>query len=127
MNPNDVEYDFTQTINTSQLLDEISTAGLASPSYVLTEGTTVQIFYQRALSDDDVSVLNDAVSNHIANPVYVTLALQAQIAMLMSYLNNANPAIANTARAVIVGNLAPKLPPALLTAINAQIATLLGG
>lgn len=62
----------------------------------------------------------------VANPNYVPLAMQVQINMLIGYLNNSNATIANTARAVIINNIAPGLPTALLQTINAQIAAKVG-
>lgn len=121
------EYDFTQTIYTPQLLDEMNTAGLPAPSDIETDGTAVQIFYSDALTDDQQATLAAVVANHVANPAYVTLTVQASIATLTGYLNNANATIANTARAVMIANLAPRMPPDLLTTINSAIAAKLGG
>lgn len=122
----DTEYDFTQTVNTPQLLDEIATAGLTAPDYVLTDGTAVQIFYATALSSGDQTTLSTVVADHVANSSYVPAALQAQINTLTAYLNNANPSIANAARAAIVAALAPRMQLPLITAINAAIHTATG-
>lgn len=123
----DTEYDFVQNVNPTQLLDEIATSGIAVPDYINTEGTSVQIFYVAALSDQDAATLSTVVSAHVANPSYIPTAIQTQINLLTSYLNSPNPTIANTARAIVVANLAPRLPCSLMTSINAQIATKLGG
>lgn len=119
------EYDFIQLVNSSQLLDEINTAGLPTPTYINTQGTSVAIFYSTPLTDNQLSILTTVVTNHVANFAYVTLAAQAQIATIIGYLNNSNVSVANTARAVIIATMAPQIPLATLTAINSQIATLL--
>lgn len=121
------EYDFTQSIYTPQLLDEITTAGLPAPLSVETTGTSVQIFYTNPLTDDQQATLSKAVANHVANPYYVTLATQQAVSTLVGYLNNPNVQISNTARAVIVANMASRMPQTMLTTINAQIAAALGG
>lgn len=115
------EYDFKQTIYTPQLLDEIATAGLPAPDAVNTNDTAIAILYTDALTDDQQTTLAAVIANHVANPNYVPLALQTQINTLTGYLNNANPAISSTARAVMITNLAARLPLALLVTINAQI------
>lgn len=115
------EYDFTHTINTAQLLDEIAVASLPMPGRIDTVTDAVQIFYENALDAGQESSLTSVVSAHLANPFYVSPAAQAQIDTLLSYLNNPNMAIANTARAAIVANIAPRLAPGLVTLINAQI------
>lgn len=115
------EYDFTHIINTPQLLDEIAIAGLPSPSTVDSAGTAVQIFYASPLTSDQQSSLSTVVANHMANPAYVTLSVQADISTLTGYLNNSNPTIANAARAVMLANIAPRLPDGLIATINAQI------
>lgn len=120
------EYDFTQTINDTQLQDEIATAGLPAPSMINTEGTSVQIFYSNALTSGQQTTLASVVSAHVANPAYVTVAMQAQITQLTGYLNNVNPLVANTARAAMVAKMAPRLPIDLLTAINAAIQAQVG-
>lgn len=122
----DTEYDFTHNINSQQLMDEISTAGLPIVNYILTTGTAVQIFYSDALADDQLITLTNIVNAHVCNSQYVTLATQAQIAQLLGYLNNSSASIANTARAVIVANLAPNLPPNVISTINSQIAAKVG-
>jgi hypothetical protein len=122
----DTEYDFTQTIYTPQLLDEINTAGLPAPDYITTQGVNVQIFYVSPLTQDQVSTLTTVVANHVANPNYVTLAVQSDINILIGYLNNSNTTIANTARAVILQNMAPRLPDSLIQTINAQIKSITG-
>lgn len=122
----DTEYDFTQTINPPQLLDEINTAGLPAPDYITTSGTCVQIFYVPALITSQETTLATVVANHVANPSYVTLAVQSQISTLIAYLNNTNVTISNTARAVIIKNIASNLPLATLTTINSQIYAILG-
>lgn len=120
------EYDFTHYINTNQLLDEIHASGLVTPAFISTFGSSVQIFFLDPLSDADNTTLSGVVANHVANPAYITLAIQTQVSILLSYLNNTNTTVANTARAVIVSNLAPNLPPGLLTTVNTQIAAILG-
>ena len=117
----DTEYDFIQTINSTQLLDEINTAGIAAPDYINTDGTAVSIFYVNALDAADEETLSTVVANHVANPNYITLSLQADINTLVAYLNNSNATIANAARAVIVANMAQRLPQSLIESINAQI------
>lgn len=121
------EYDFMHVIYTPQLLDEIHTAGLIAPNHIDTDGCNVQVFYDSPLSDPDSATLTSVISAHVANPSYILLSTQAQIAILVGYLNNANATIANTARAVIVANLASRLPPDLMVTINSQIAYKLGG
>lgn len=120
------EYDFIQTINSSQLIDEITIAGLPAPDSILTNDSSVQIFYVLALTTDQQTALITVVTNHVADPNYVTVANQAQITKLLGYLNNSNSTIANTARAVIVSNLAPHLPPAVLANINSAIYSIVG-
>lgn len=122
----DIEYDFTQNINSQQLIDEITTAGLPAPDYINTVGTAVSIFYVSALTSGQQTTLSTVVSNHVANPNYVTLIVQAQVNTLIGYLNNSNTAIANTARATIISNIAPNLPLGTLITINAQIAAIVG-
>lgn len=121
----ETEYDFTQVVNTMQLMDEVSTASLPSPDYILTSGVAVQIFYTFSLTDSQAATLSTVVASHIANPAYITLAIQAQVLALVTYLNN--PATVNITRAVILANLASNLPLATLTKINAQIAAATGG
>lgn len=120
------EYDFIQLININQLLDEINTVGIAAPISICTSGNSVQIFYTNVLSTNDANTLNTVVANHVANPSYIPLATQTQVTTLLSYLNNSNTIIANTARAVIVSNLAPNLPIGLMTNINNQILAIVG-
>lgn len=120
------EYDFTQTINTTQLLDEIAAAGLAAPTAIETVGTSVQVFFASPLSSPDQSTLASVLAAHVANSAYVPLATQAAISTLIAYLNNSNVTIANTARAVMITSLAPKLPQALITQINATIKAQVG-
>lgn len=120
------EYDFLQIINPSQLLDEINTASLPNPNYISTNGTQVQIFYTSSLTTDQQTSLTNIVNNHIANFGYITLYVQNQINTLVGYLNNPNMTIANTARAIMVANIAPRLPIDLLTTINTQIHSTTG-
>lgn len=120
------EYDFTQTINDNQLLDEISSAGLPTPDSINTADTNVQILYSTELSGDQQITLSNVVANHVANPNYLTLSLQAQINTLTGYLNSSNPTVQSIARVAIVSNIAPGLPAGLLTKINAQIAAAIG-
>lgn len=122
----DTEYDFTQTINNIQLLDEINTAGLPAPDYINSNGTAVAIFYATALTSSQSSTLATVVANHVANPNYIPLATQAQVTTLINYLNNSNTSVSNTARACIVQALAPHLSVTLLTAINTQINSITG-
>lgn len=121
------EYDFVHLIYTPQLLDEMSTAGLPAPAYVETDGCNVQVFYASPLDDDQSASLTSVISAHVANTSYVTLAVQAQASILVAYLNSANATVANTARAVIIANLASRLPYDLMVTINSQIAYKLGG
>lgn len=120
------EYDYIQTVNTSQIKDEMVTAGLPLPSDIQINDVTVSIFYPSDLSEGQKNTLDSVVANHVANSSYVTLAVKAQIAQLVGYLNNASPTVANTARAVMVANIAPKLPPNLVYTINLQIAGIVG-
>lgn len=122
----DTEYDFTQTVNPTQLIDEINTAGLPSTDYILTSGNCVQIFYTIALTSDQLSTLTTVVTNHVANVNYVTIAVQTQVTILSGYLTNSNAFVANAARAAIVANIAPHLPLVTLTTINSQIKTQVG-
>lgn len=122
----DTEYDFTQTINTNQLLDEINTAGILVPDYITTDSTFVQIFYINPLTSDQQNILSTVVTNHVANPNYITLAVQIQITTLTNYLTNSNPTIQNTARAAILQNIAPNLPIQTLININTQIHNITG-
>lgn len=122
----DTEYDFIQTINNPQLLDEINTAGLPAPDYIMTNGTAVQLFYVNQLTADQQNTLSTIVANHVANSAYITIANQTQINTLIAYLNNSNTTIANTARAVILQNIASHLPLATLMMINSQINSVVG-
>lgn len=117
----DTEYDFVQTINSTQLLDEINTAGLPAPDYITTADTAVQIFYTSDLTPDQQTTLTNVVTNHVADPSYIPLSVQADINTLIAYLNNANTTIANAARAVMIVNIAPRMPDGMIASINAQI------
>lgn len=130
----DAEYDFTKSVKDSQLLDEISTAGLPAPDYINTDGSNLSIFYLNSLTSDQATTLATVVSNHSANANYITLAQQAAaaaqaaaIATLTAYLTNSNTTISNTAKAILIAHMAPALAPGLLATINSQIATALGG
>lgn len=122
------EYDFieSQKINIPQLKDELTTAGLPLPSDIQINDVNVQVFYDSDLSAEQQGTLSQALINHVANPTYVTIAVQADINKLISYLNNADPTVASKARATMVLNLAPRLPDGLVVTINAQIAALVG-
>lgn len=120
------EYDFIQTINTPQLQDEIVAAGLSIPDSINTADVSVQIFYSKPLTDDQLATLTTVVLAHIADPNYVPLVLQNAINILTGYLNNPSPQIANTAKAVMIANIAPRLPCALIVLINAQIKQITG-
>lgn len=122
------EYDFieSQKINIPQLKDELTTAGLPLPSDIQINDVNVQVFYDSDLSAEQQDTLSQALINHVANPTYVTIAVQADINKLISYLNNADPTVASKARATMVLNLAPRLPDGLVVTINAQIAALVG-
>lgn len=121
-----MEYDYTQSINSTQLMDEIFTAGIVCPAYILTSGTDVQLFYTNPLSDADKATLDAAVAAHVANPAYITLVQQAQVAKLIAYLNSVNPLVSNAARAAIITTMASKMPLAALTQINATIQSQVG-
>lgn len=121
-----MEYDFTQTVFTPQLLDEIATAGLPTPDRIDTTGTAVQVFYSTPLTNDQTTTLSSVVGDHVANTNYVTVLAQGDINRLVAYLNNSNSTIANTARAVMVNNLAPRLPDGLIQTINSQIQAIVG-
>lgn len=116
-----MEYDYIHNINSIQLTDEIFTAGIPAADYILTSGTDVQIFYTNELSEDDKSILDTTVSAHVANQNYITLAVQAQVAKLISYLNSATPGVGNLARAAIITTMASKMPLAALMQINTTI------
>lgn len=120
------EYDYAQNINNDQILDEIATSGISAPAFILTDGTQVQIFYNQDLSDTDKMTLDSVVAAHVANPTYVTLAVQAQVAKLTAYLNSAVVGVAPAARAAIVGAMASKLPLSVITQINAVIQSQVG-
>lgn len=121
-------YIFTiAAVNLDQIADEIATAGLPAAQGYEIEGFNLMITYAAALSDSQASSLTSVVSRSVANPAYVTLATQAQIATLIGYLNNTDTTVANTARAVMIATIAPKLPPAVLIQINTAIAAKLGG
>jgi hypothetical protein len=122
----DTEYDFTQTINTPQLQDEINTAGLPAPDYITTVTTAVSIFYAVPLTSDQQSTLTTVVANHVANPNYVPLATQSQINQLTSYLNNSTASVQQEARTQIIAAIAPNMPVALLIQINAAIKSVVG-
>lgn len=122
----DIEYDFIQTINSTQLIDEINISGLPTPDYITTTGTCVQVFYANSLTNDQQTTLSTVVTNHIANPNYMTLVQQIQVNTLIAYLNNTNTTISNTARSVIIKNLAVNIPLATLTVINSQIYAIVG-
>lgn len=117
----DTKYEFVKIINTAQLIDEISTAGLSSPHVINTEDQSVQIFYENPLLDDNATTLSSVVAAHTANPNYVTLSVQASINTLTAYLTNPSPAVVSAAKAAVIANLASRLPPDLIIIINAQI------
>lgn len=117
----DSVYNFVQTVNTQQLNDEILTAGLTLPDYITTDGTAVGIYYVSDLNSVDQTTLSNVVANHIVNPNYVPLALQAQINTLTGYLNSTAPAVVSAARVAILAALGPHLPLATLCAINAAV------
>lgn len=121
-----MEYDYTQDINSIQLVDEIFTAGITAPDYILTDGTAVQLFYASELSDDNKAILDVVVAVHVANPNYITLAQTAAIAKLIAYLNSANATVSNVARAAIITTMASKMPLTALTQINTTIKSQVG-
>lgn len=114
-----------QSVNVPQLRDEIQTAGLPAPLDVSIEDVNLTITYDPELSEQDLATLAGVVDAHVADPAYVTLAARAQIATLTSYLNSPTASVAATARARIVANIAPRLPPDLVATINAQIAAII--
>lgn len=120
------EYDFTKIVNTVQLKDEIYTAALPTPSDIQLNDTALQIFFSSDLTTDQQATLATVVQNHTPTTNYVTLYTQNQITKLTGYLNNANPTIVSTARAVMILNIAPRLPADLLAAINSQIQSIVG-
>lgn len=120
-------YFFVHRINTDQLLDEISIAGLHAPTLIETVDTDVSIEFENELTETELQTLTSAVDSHVKNVSYVPKAQQTQIDQLIAYLNSANVTVANTARAVMIVNMAPRLPPDLLVTINASIAARLGG
>lgn len=121
-----MEYAFAKAVSTSQLLSEIAGAGLPAPARVDTLESVVTIFYDDALSGGQEATLGTVVSNHVIDPNFGQTSTQQNIDKLLGYLNNVNPSIANTARAVILRNLAPNLPPGLMSTINAQIQAIVG-
>lgn len=120
------EYNFVKEINTAQLLDEMKTALLPVPFRIDTAGSDIKIFFTDGLTNDQEATLNITITNHIANPYYVNLINQQKINTLLSYLNNSDINIANIARAVIVANIAPKMPSGLVDMINTQISLKIG-
>lgn len=113
---------YEKIVNIPQLKDEIQLAGLPAPSDIQMNDVVVMIIFIDPLSEEQVLALDSVVSAHTPDPAYVTIAARAAVNTLLNYLNNPNMTIANTARAVIVTNLAPKLPDGLVLTINAQIA-----
>lgn len=114
-------------INTTQLSDEITIAGLPTPILFDSEDINLTISFADTLDSGQQATLSSVVAAHTPTVGYVSLATQAAIATLTGYLNNANPTISNTARAAVVATIAPNLPPGILATINARIAAALGG
>lgn len=119
-------YEFTKYINSTQLMDEFTAAGLAWPDRIDTEGESVHIFYEEELSPELESILITVMDSHVASSNYVSPADQLQIDTLVSYLNSPSPTTAAIARMVVVLNIAPRMPSGMVALINAQIATRLG-
>lgn len=109
-------------LNTAQLTDELTTAGLPAPTFIDSEDSTLSLTFSGTLDSGQQTTLASVVAAHTPTPGYVTLATRAAIATLTAYVNNADPAIAGTARAVMISYIAPNLPPGLLITINAAIA-----
>lgn len=119
-------YNFTKVISTPQLLDEIATAGLPAPALVETDGASLTVSFTDALSGGQETTLGNTVAAHAITAGYKTLSVQASIATLTGYLNHANPSVQAAARAVMVGAMGPRMPPEMLTQINAAIAAQVG-
>lgn len=124
-----MNYSFIKTppVNIVQLQDEITTAGLPAVLSISIDDVNLTLEFSGELDSGQQVTLTNTVAIHTPTPGYVSLATQAQIATLTGYLNNPNPTIANTARAIVVSVLAPNLPPNILTTINARIVVALGG
>lgn len=121
-------YPYTKEVNSDELKLEILASSIATPfDHIDATGSDVSIVFQDALSDDDKTTLDGIVANHVNAPPPPDPSIQANINTLTAYLNNSNATIANTARAVMIANLAPKLPSGMIATINAQIAARLGG
>lgn len=108
-------------VNTAQLTDEITTAGLPAPTEIDIDDVNLTIIFNPDITPDQQVTLGTVVANHVANPNYVTLATMADVANLTNYLNNADPNVVATARAVMIKMFAPRLPDGLIRTINAQI------
>lgn len=120
-------YKYTKNINTQQFIDELNTVHFCMPEYMETVGDSVKLYYTEEITEEQLTSLSTIIDNHIAVENYITLANQSQINQLINYLNSVNPTVANTARAVMITNLAPRLPSDLLVTINAAIYTKLNG
>lgn len=116
------EYAFEKAIITDQLIDEMNTAGLPVANLIETVGTSVKISYVDRLSEDQMNTLNAVMDAHAANSSYVKISDQSEINKLIGYLNSPNTTVSNTARAVMILNLAPRLQPDLIAKINLAIA-----
>lgn len=131
----DTAYEFLKQVNSDQLKREVDTFcaqmnaeedGDLALLRIDTVEETIAIWFNQALSTNAEVQLDDIITNYVFVADYISPEDQAQIDKLVGYLNNANPAIANAARAIIVLNLAPRLGAELITLINTQIAAKIG-
>jgi hypothetical protein len=64
-----MQYNYTKTINPEQLSREIQSSAITvALDFVTSLGTDVSIFFKAELSPDELTILNNLVSNHIALP-----------------------------------------------------------
>lgn len=113
-------------INTVQLTDEITTSGLPAPTMSDSEDVNLSLTFSVELDGGQQATLASVVSAHTPTLGYQSIAMRAAVVTLTGYLNNADPNVANTARAVMIANIAPNLPGTMLSTINSQIAARLG-
>lgn len=132
----DTAYTFTKQVNSDQL--KVQLVAMCAQVNILeatdlalvrieTVDTELSVWFNQELSESAETQLNTLLSDYAYIANYIPPEQQTQINTLIAYLNNANPTIANTARAVIVLNISPRLGADLICSINSQIATRLGG
>lgn len=123
-------YEFVKQVNSDQLNRELNTFcaqmnaeedGDLSLLRIETVGDALTIWFNQVLSANAEPQLTALIDNYVLVSDYISPEDQDQIDTLVGYLNNANMTIANTARSVIVLNIAPNLGAALIASINAQI------